>query len=68
VETDLDRSVGLCAGCAHVETIRSDRGSVFYLCKLSAGDPRFPKYPRLPVRSCAGYEEDTARLNQSKLH
>jgi quercetin dioxygenase-like cupin family protein len=51
--------VGLCAACAHVETIRSDRGAVFYLCKLSAGDSHFPKYPRLPVRSCAGYEECT---------
>jgi len=51
--------VGLCAACAHVKTIRSDRGAVFYLCKLSAGDPHFPKYPRLPVRSCAGYEDCT---------
>jgi hypothetical protein len=48
---------GLCATCAHVEIVRSDRGSVFYLCKLSASDPRFPKYPRLPVLTCAGYEE-----------
>jgi hypothetical protein len=35
--------------------IRSDRGSVFLLCLLSKTDPRFPKYPRLPVLSCAGY-------------
>jgi mannose-6-phosphate isomerase-like protein (cupin superfamily) len=32
---------------------------VFYLCALSAGDPRFPKYPRLPVLHCAGYQECT---------
>jgi len=35
----------------------SDRGSVFYLCELSKVDPAFPKYPRLPVLKCSGYEE-----------
>ena len=34
----------------------SDRGSTFYLCERSATDPQFPKYPRLPVLHCAGYE------------
>ena len=50
--------VGLCATCKHVRVIRSDRGSVFYQCTLSATDSRFPKYPRLPVLSCSGYEAD----------
>jgi hypothetical protein len=35
----------------------SDRGSVFYLCKLSAVDKKFPKYPKLPVLNCEGYEK-----------
>ena len=35
--------------------IRSDRGSVFYFCALSATDPRFTKYPALPVIACSGY-------------
>jgi len=43
--------------CRHVGLIRSDRGAVFYLCTLSAVDTRFPKYPRLPVLSCVGYEK-----------
>jgi hypothetical protein len=60
VESKIDKLVGLCANCANVEIIRSDRGSVFYLCKLSAHDPRFPKYPRLPVLSCAGYGQRSA--------
>ena len=30
--------------------------SVFWRCALSEVDPRFPKYPRLPVLECAGYE------------
>ncbi len=50
---------GLCESCLHMRRITSDRGSVFYLCKLSAVDSRFPKYPRLPVLSCAGYQNDT---------
>ena len=49
---------GLCASCKHVQLIKSDRGSVFYFCRLSMIDPQFPKYPRLPVLSCAGYEAE----------
>jgi hypothetical protein len=53
-----DKAAGLCASCVHVRLIRSDRGATFYLCELSATDPRFPKYPTLPVLKCSGYEED----------
>jgi hypothetical protein len=38
-----------------VRVITNDRGSRFYLCSLSATDPRFPKYPPQPVCACAGY-------------
>ena len=51
-----DVGPGLCATCAHVETIRSDRGSVFFRCSLSDIDPRFPKYPTLPVVECSGWD------------
>ena len=47
---------GLCARCTHSRQIESARGSKFWLCQLSATDARFPKYPRLPVLSCPGYE------------
>lgn len=47
---------GLCAGCVHGRAIRSDRGSVFWLCRRSATDSRFPRYPSLPVLACAGFE------------
>jgi hypothetical protein len=50
---------GLCGRCAHVQAIATDRGSTFFLCRLSAVDPRFPKYPRLPVLVCAGFRQDT---------
>jgi hypothetical protein len=46
---------GLCETCRHSRTIVSDRGSVFYLCQLSFHDPRFWKYPALPVLECSGY-------------
>ncbi len=48
--------IGLCADCRFMRRIESDRGSIFYLCELSAADARFPKYPGLPVRQCSGYE------------
>jgi hypothetical protein len=54
IASNRDR-VGLCATCTHSRKIQSDRGSVFFLCKLSETDPAFPKYPRLPVLSCSGY-------------
>jgi hypothetical protein len=36
--------------------VESGRGSRFYLCGRSRTDARFPRYPRLPVLRCAGYE------------
>ena len=47
---------GLCDTCVHRKEIVSDRGSVFIQCLLSRTDPAFPKYPRLPVLSCSGYQ------------
>jgi hypothetical protein len=48
---------GLCSDCLHARRLESARGSVFILCNLSLTDPRFPKYPRLPVLSCASYKK-----------
>jgi hypothetical protein len=47
---------GLCASCIHARRIVSGRGSRFILCELSRTDPRFPRYPTLPVLICAGHE------------
>jgi hypothetical protein len=47
---------GLCAECLHARQITSGKGSTFWLCGRSAEDPRFPKYPRLPVLRCPGFE------------
>jgi hypothetical protein len=48
-------SVGLCLSCRHSRRVETDR-SVFWRCALAAEDPRFDKYPRLPVIECPGYE------------
>lgn len=53
----LQRSpIGLCAACRHARVTGNTRGSRFYLCQLSESDARYPKYPRLPVRQCRGFE------------
>jgi hypothetical protein len=45
---------GLCGSCANSRTVET-RTSRFYLCRLSSVDPRFPKYPRIPVLRCVGF-------------
>jgi hypothetical protein len=50
------RAWGLCASCTHHRVIASDRGSRFVQCARSRVDPRYPRYPVVPVRQCAGYE------------
>jgi len=57
---------GLCRDCVHSRTITSDRGSTFYLCELSATDSQFPKYPRLPVLRCRGYEKRPGEDSESR--
>ncbi len=57
---DKTLQIGLCADCQFSRPMTSDRGSVFHLCQRSATDPTFPKYPRLPVRQCSGFERREA--------
>ncbi len=47
---------GLCATCRHAREVENSRGSRFLLCERSRTDPRFPRYPPLPVLRCAGHE------------
>ncbi len=49
---------GRCATCRHLRVVASRR-SVFVRCGLSDADPRFPRYPALPVVSCAGYAAES---------
>ena len=54
--SDAEARVGLCHSCQHVRISRNPR-SVFYRCARAETDRRYPKYPPLPVRKCAGFEE-----------
>jgi hypothetical protein len=47
--------VGLCSICRHARRVVTPR-SVFWMCRLAATDPRFERYPRLPVERCPGHE------------
>lgn len=47
---------GLCDRCLHQRLVPNTRGSVFSLCERSRVDPAYPRYPRLPVLSCPGFE------------
>jgi hypothetical protein len=56
IDIDAERNLaGLCADCSHAERILSQRGEVFFLCRLSFRDAHFAKYPRLPVLRCPGF-------------
>ncbi|MGH7675910.1 MAG: hypothetical protein ACREMV_11630 [Gemmatimonadales bacterium] len=52
-------SVGLCFTCRWARVVTNRRGSVFYRCLRAETDPRFVRYPPLPVRQCDGYTPDT---------
>jgi hypothetical protein len=52
----LSPSIGLCATCKHVHLVKSAKGSYFVMCNLAKTDPRFSKYPVLPVYYCPGYK------------
>ena len=53
---DADAAVGLCASCRWARVQETARGSRFWRCTRADDDPRFARYPRLPVLRCAGYE------------
>ena len=51
---------GLCDSCRHQQVVTTRRGSRFSLCRRSKTDPAYPKYPRLPVLRCPGFEPRSA--------
>lgn len=50
-------AAGLCLSCRWARRVTNRRGSVFFRCGRADGDPRFPRYPPLPVLVCEGFEE-----------
>jgi hypothetical protein len=49
-------AVGLCADCRHARVVETARGSRFWRCARADEDPRYARYPPLPVRACPGHE------------
>lgn len=49
-------SAGLCERCRHQQIVGTTRGSSYSLCRRSREDAAYPRYPRLPVLRCPGYE------------
>jgi hypothetical protein len=58
----ISASAGLCAACVHAKLVVTGRGSRFVLCDRSRTDPRFPRYPTLPVVACTGFESRAAPM------
>lgn len=56
-------AAGLCETCMWARRVPNARGSVFWLCKRSETDPRFRKYPPLPVVQCFGYERGETKMD-----
>ena len=46
-----------------MKTVRSARGSSFFLCGLAFVKPGMPKYPPQPVRNCAGFATSFQKEN-----
>ena len=55
-ETEPAGPAGLCTSCRHARIVAGRRGNRYWLCALSVTDPRFPRYPVLPVLECDGHE------------
>ena len=45
----------LCGSCRHVRRLGRDGGPTYFLCTRHRTDPRFARYPRIPVRRCCGF-------------
>jgi propionyl-CoA synthetase len=52
----LGSAPGLCAECRHAKLNETRKGTAYLRCTRAAWDDRLPRYPRLPVRGCVGFE------------
>lgn len=50
---------GLCGQCRHGRAVPGAH-STFWFCERSRTDPAYPRYPRLPVLRCPGFEGPSA--------
>jgi hypothetical protein len=52
----LGAEPGLCEACRHAKLNETRRGTAYLRCLRAAWDADLPRYPRLPVTQCAGFE------------
>jgi hypothetical protein len=52
----LGAEPGLCAACQHAKLNETRRGTAYLRCARAAWDTRLPRYPRLPVAQCVGFD------------
>ncbi|MCI2424065.1 hypothetical protein MOQ72_42375 [Saccharopolyspora sp. K220] len=52
----LPDSPGLCRTCRHPSLNQTKRGTTYLRCTRAKWDERLPRYPRLPVLECVGFE------------
>jgi propionyl-CoA synthetase len=53
----LGSAPGLCAACRHAKLSETRRGTAYLRCLRAAWDAALPRYPRLPVSQCTGFEQ-----------
>ena len=56
----LRRIAGLCGSCRHALLRPTQKDTVYLRCGLAATDPRYAKYPQLPVLRCPGHRPEGA--------
>jgi hypothetical protein len=52
----LGAPAGLCETCRHAKLNETRKGTAYLRCTRATWDDRLPRYPRLPVSECPGYE------------
>jgi len=53
----LGAEPGLCRACQHAKLNETRRGTAYLRCTRAEWDAALPRYPRLPVTDCAGFDQ-----------
>jgi propionyl-CoA synthetase len=60
----LGAGPGLCADCQYAKLTETRRGPAYLRCTRAEWDATLPRYPRLPVLKCPGFEPLEGIANQ----
>ena len=58
----LGAEPGLCGACRHAKLNETRRGTAYLRCLRAEWDSDLPRYPRLPVTQCAGFDQREQEL------